>query len=96
MADPDGGACPASGTHDVRGEYDADPLRLYSQALTRIWPVKQPVAHWRPIRYVDPDAFGKVVNWAGERLASVVLRRRSLRPWRRTGDARYGAGLCWQ
>jgi hypothetical protein len=44
-------------------EYDADPPRPYSQALTRIWPAKQPVVHWPPTHYVGPDAFGKIVNW---------------------------------
>jgi hypothetical protein len=44
-------------------EYDADPPWPYSQALTRIWPAKQPVAHWPPTHCVDPDAFDRVVNW---------------------------------
>jgi hypothetical protein len=44
-------------------EYDADPPWPYDQALTRIWPPKQPTVHWPPTHHVDPDAFGKVVNW---------------------------------
>src|SRR5260370_10984803 len=29
-------------------QYDADPSQPYNQALVRIWPVKQPIAHWPP------------------------------------------------
>jgi hypothetical protein len=44
-------------------EYDADPPLPYSQALSRIWPIKQPVVYWPPSHHVTVQVFDKVVNW---------------------------------
>jgi len=44
-------------------EYDAVPPWPYGQALSRIWPVKQPVGHWPPSHHVTAGVFDKVVNW---------------------------------
>lgn len=44
-------------------QYDADPPSPYSQALPRIWPIKQPVVHWPPSHHVTTRVFDKVGNW---------------------------------
>jgi hypothetical protein len=43
-------------------QYDADPPWPYSQALSRIWPIKQPVVRWPPSHHVTTRVFDKVVN----------------------------------
>jgi hypothetical protein len=43
--------------------YDDDPPWPYGQALSRIWPVKQPVVHWPPSQHVTTRVFDKLVNW---------------------------------
>lgn len=42
---------------------DANPPWPYSQALSRIWPIEQPVVKWPPSAYVDKTVLDKVVNW---------------------------------
>ncbi len=44
-------------------QYDPDPPSPYSQALCRIWPIKQPVVNWPPSYHVTKEVFDKVVNW---------------------------------
>jgi hypothetical protein len=44
-------------------EYDADPPWPYSQALARIWPLKQPVVNWPPGHHVTSAVLERVVNW---------------------------------
>jgi hypothetical protein len=43
--------------------YDAKPPWLYPDALSRIWPIEQPVVKWPPSAYVTHDVLDKVVNW---------------------------------
>lgn len=43
--------------------YDADPPWPYSQALSRIWPIKQSVVRWPPSQHVTSSVLDKVVNW---------------------------------
>lgn len=44
-------------------QYDDDPPWPYGQALSRIWPVKQPVVHWPPSHHITTRVFDKLVNW---------------------------------
>jgi hypothetical protein len=43
--------------------YDADPPYPYSEALSRIWPIKNQVVHWPPSHYVTKAILDKVINW---------------------------------
>jgi hypothetical protein len=44
-------------------QYDAEPPQPYAQALSRIWPIKQPTVHWPPSHHVTKSVLDKVVNW---------------------------------
>jgi hypothetical protein len=44
-------------------QYDSDAPWPYSQALTRIWPIKEPTVHWPTTHHVTNEIFDKVVSW---------------------------------
>jgi hypothetical protein len=44
-------------------QYDDDAPWPYSQALTRIWPIKETAVHWPPSHYVTNEIFDEVVSW---------------------------------
>lgn len=43
--------------------YETYPPQPYTQALSRIWPIRRSRLQWPPSAYVSPDVLDKVTNW---------------------------------